>query len=124
MSDNEDGGFRLSTDGINCLPCRCRRNLYHKETVKTTNENNVTTINIVEDRSSFKIGRGVTPDNNIFKPEENQLGSIAICDTGWGAGKQTTPKELEERVEKIEQNFDRIEEEVNELKKNTFNSVD
>ena len=32
--DNEDGGFHLSTDGINCLPCRCRRNLYHKATVK------------------------------------------------------------------------------------------
>ena len=111
-------------DGFNCLPCRCRRNLYHKETVKTTDENNMTTINIVEDRSSFKMGRGITPDNNIFKPEENQLGSVAVCDTGWGRGKQITPEELEERVDKLETDVGKIEEEVDILKKNTFNSLD
>ena len=126
MSDkdnNEDGGFHLSTDGINCLPCRCRRNLYHKETVQTTDENNITTINIVEDRSSFKMGRGITPDNNIFKPEENQLGSVAVCDTGWGS-KQITPEELEQRVDKLETDIGKIEEEVDIIKKNTFNSLD
>ena len=126
MSDkdnNEDGGFHLSTDGINCLPCRCRRNLYHKATVKTTDENNITTINIVEDRSSFKMGRGITPDNNIFKPEENQLGSVAVCDTGWGS-KQITPEELEQRVDKLETDIGKIEEEVDIIKKNTFNSLD
>ena len=122
MSDkdnNEDGGFHLSTDGINCLPCRCRRNLYHKATVKTTDENNITTINIVEDRSSFKMGRSgrnTTPDDNIFTPEQNQLGSVAVCDTGWGRGKQITPEELEERVEKLETDVD-------ELKKTNFNSL-
>ena len=121
--DNEDGGFHLSTDGINCLPCRCRRNLYHKATVKTTDENNITTINIVEDRSSFKMGRGITPDNNIFKPEENQLGSVAVCDTGWGS-KQITPEELEQRVDKLETDIGKIEEEVDIIKKNTFNSLD
>ena len=126
MSDkdnNEDGGLHLSTDGINCLPCRCRRNLYHKATVKTTDENNITTINIVEDRSSFKMGRGITPDNNIFKPEENQLGSVAVCDTGWGS-KQITPEELEQRVDKLETDIGKIEEEVDIIKKNTFNSLD
>ena len=108
------------------MPCRCRRNLYHKET-KTTTENNITTINIVEDRSSFKVGRGITPNNNIFKPEENQLGSIAICDTGWGSrstSRKITPEELDERMEKIEMDVEKIEEEVNEIKKNNFNTLD
>ena len=63
------------------------------------------------------MGRGITPDNNIFKPEENQLGSVAVCDTGWGRGKQITPEELEERVEKLETDVD-------ELKKTNFNSLD
>ena len=124
--DNNEGGIHLTKDGFNCLPCRCRRNLYHKETVKTTDENNITTINIVEDRSSFKMGRSgrnTTPDDNIFKPEQNQFGSVAICDTGWGS-KQITPEELAERVEKIETDIVKIEEEVDILKKNTFNSLD
>ena len=115
--DNNEGGIHLTKDGFNCLPCRCRRNLYHKETVKTTDENNITTINIVEDRSSFKMGRGITPDNNIFKPEENQLGSVAICDTGWNRGKQITPEELEQRVDKLEIEVEKIEEGVERIDK-------
>ena len=48
--DNEDeekqknnGGFILTPTSLNCLPCRCRKNLYHKET-KTTSDKDSKTI--------------------------------------------------------------------------------
>ena len=68
MSDNHkepnEGGFHLNTDGLNCLPCKCRKKTFHKET-KINTEGKT----IIEDRSSWKVGgRGVTPDENeIFK---------------------------------------------------------
>ena len=78
--DGNDGGLSVNKDG------RCKRNTYHKET-KTTTEDNKVIVNFVEDRSSFKIGKGrnVSPDDGIFKPDKtNQIGSVEICDTGWG----------------------------------------
>ena len=68
--DGTDGGVSVYKDGINCLFCRCKRNTYHKET-KTTTENDKVVVNVVEDRSSFRIGKGrnVSPDDGIFKPD-------------------------------------------------------
>ena len=84
-NSNKNGGFNLNKDGVNCLCCKFRKNTYHKET-NTTTEHNKVVVNVVEDRSSFKVGnRGTTPDDNIFKPDETrQIGSIEICDTGFG----------------------------------------
>ena len=68
MTDSQkelhEGGFHLNTDGLNCLPCKCRRKTFHKKT-KINNEGKT----IIEERSSWKVGgRGVTPDENeIFK---------------------------------------------------------
>ena len=51
QQESSDGGFHLSTDGLNCLPCKCRKKTFHKET-KISNEGTT----IIEDRSSWKVG--------------------------------------------------------------------
>ena len=109
-------GFRIDTKGISCIPCRCKKQLYHKET-KTTTENNVTTTNTVEDRRNMKFGssRNVSPDI-IFKPESAlQHGSVEICDTGFGS-KGITPEELEERIDKLETSVEEVKKDIDELR--------
>ena len=130
MSDAEkeekqktDGGLSVNKDGINCLFCRCKRNTYHKET-KTTTEDNKVVVNVVENRSSFKMGRGVSPDDGIFKPEQiKQTGSIEICDTGWGK-KIITPEECDEKIEELREKVDDVQRDVEQLKQNNINLLD
>ena len=108
MSDtsenSEDKGFRINSHGLSCIPCRCKRQFYHKET-KTVQEENKTTTNIIVDKRNTKFGstgRHTSPDD-IFKQDDKiQTGSVAICDTGWGKT-QITPEECEERLDKIEE---------------------
>ena len=121
--DDKPGGFQLSRDGVNCLCCKFRKNTYHKET-KTTTENNKVVVNVVEDRSSFKIGnRGTTPDDHIFKPDTTyQIGSVEICDTGFGSHK-ITPEENEERIDKIEKEMKEMKKDIAELKTNRLGSM-
>ena len=111
---NKEKGFRINARGISCIPCRCKKQLYHKET-KTIAENDKTTTTTVVDKHNMKFGgngRHQSPDD-IFKTEENkQLGSVEICDTGWGS-KIVTPEELEERVEKLETDVDEIKKDIN-----------
>ena len=51
MSENQkesnEGGFHLNTDGLNCLPCKCRKQTFHKE-IKINNEGKT----VIEDRTS------------------------------------------------------------------------
>ena len=115
-----DEGFILTPTSLNCLPCRCRRNVYHKET-KTTSDKDSKTVYIIENRSSYKVGRGTTPDNNIFAPD--QSGSIAICDTGWGKS-QITPEEMEERLEKCETDIIEVKRDIEVINKNILNTMD
>ena len=106
--ESNNKGFRIHAKGISCIPCRCKRQFYHKET-KTTKENNVITTNTIIDKRNTKFGAGrhTSPDD-IFKADTNlQTGSVETCDTGWGKS-QITPEELEERVEKIETDIDLI----------------
>ena len=109
-------GFRIDTKGISCIPCRCKKQIYHKET-KTTTENNITTTNTIEDRRNMKFGssRNVSPDV-IFKPESAlQHGSIEICDTGFGSNR-ITPEELDERIDKLETSVEEVKKDVDELR--------
>ena len=117
MSENQEesneGGFHLNTDGLNCLPCKCRKKTFHNET-KINNEGKT----IIEDRSSWKVGsgRGSTPDDGSFKEGAvDQIGSVEICDTGWGQ-KKVTPEECEQRIEKLETDVERIDKDVTILK--------
>ena len=124
--DGTDGGLSVSKDGINCLFCRCKRNTYHKET-KTTTENNKVVVNVVEDRSSFKFGKGrnVSPDDGIFKPDSSpQIGGVELCSTGWSQNRKITPEECEERLDKIEEDVERIDKDVEQLKHNNLNIMD
>ena len=120
MSDTSNNsskrGFRIGTKGISCIPCRCKKQIYHKET-KTTTENNITTTNTIEDRRNMKFGssRNVSPDV-IFKPESAlQHGSIEICDTGFGSNR-ITPEELDERIDKLETSVEEVKKDVDELR--------
>ena len=116
--DGTDGGVSVNKDGINCLFCRCKRNTYHKET-KTTTENDKVVVNVVEDRSSFKMGRGVSPDDGIFKPNTvPQTGGVELCSTGWSQNRKITPEECEERLDKIEEEVEDVKQDVEQLKTN------
>ena len=115
-------GFFINSKGVSCIPCRCKRQSYHKET-KTVKETNVITTNIVEDRHNMKFGgRNVSPDENHILKNDNQTGSVEICDTGFGPhGK--TPEECEQRIEItetdigcIKKDIERIELEIKKLK--------
>ena len=48
----------INANGISCIPYRCKRQSYHKET-KTTKENNIVTTNVIEDRRNLKFGGGM-----------------------------------------------------------------
>ena len=114
-SDNK--GFYINTTGISCIPCRCKRQFYHKGTT-TVKENNITTTNTVVDKRNTKFGgsggRHTSPDD-IFKPDTNlQEGSVEICSTGWGKSR-ITPEELEERVEKLETDVDLLKKDVEDI---------
>ena len=58
MSDtsenNEDNkGFHIDKKGFHCILCRCKRQIYHKET-KTVKENDKVTTNTVVDKVNLK----------------------------------------------------------------------
>ena len=126
MSDtsenSKDKGFFLNTHGISCIPCRCKRQFYHKES-KTVKEDNKITTNTVEDRRNFKFnsGRNQSPDE-IFKPESSlQAGSVEICSTGWDDKQnRITPEELEERIEKMETDIDVMKKDIDNIHKFKF----
>ena len=58
MSDkSHDGdkkkGFFINANGMSCIPCRCKRQSYHKET-KPVKENNIIATNVIEDTHNLK----------------------------------------------------------------------
>ena len=117
-------GFFINANGISCIPCRCKRQSYHKET-KTTKENTIVTTNVIEDRRNLKFGggRNVSPDESIIFKKDNQTGSVEICDNGWGQNR-ITPEECEQRlegtetdIEVIKKDIERLEFELNDLKR-------
>ena len=117
-------GFFINANGISCIPCRCKRQSYHKET-KTTKENNIVTTSVIEDRRNSKFGstgRHISPDENGIFKTDGQVGSVEICDNGWGQNR-ITPEECEQRlegteadIEVIKKDIERLEFELNDLK--------
>ena len=115
-------GFHIDKKGFHCIPCRCKRQLYHKET-KTVKENDKVTTNTVVDKRNLKFGgRNVSPDEIFRTDEAEQTGSVAICDTGWGQS-QVTPEELEDKIDKLETEVEQIDKYVTILK-NNLNNMD
>ena len=116
--------FFINAKGISCIPCRCKRQSYHQET-KTVQENNIVTTNTVIDKRNMKFGstgRHISPDENGIFKNEGQVGSVEICDTGFGTH-SITPEEYEQRIEEnateievIKKDIERLELELNELK--------
>ena len=67
-------------------------------------------------------GRHVPPDENGIFKTDGQVGSIEICDNGWGQNR-ITPEECEQRlevtetdIEVITKDTERLEFELNDLK--------
>ena len=119
MSDVTDSdkkkGFFINASGISCIPCRCKRQSYHKET-KTTKESNTVTTNVIEDRRNLKFGggRNVSPDENGIFKTDGQVGSVEICDNGWGQNR-ITPEECEQRLEGTETDIEVIKKDIERL---------
>ena len=128
MSDTtaseETKGVFINASGISCIPCKCKRQSHHKET-KTTKENNIVTTNVIEDRRNLKFGsagRHVSPDENGIFKTDGQVGSVEICDNGWGQIR-IAPEECDQRlegtetdIEVIKKDIERLEFELNDLK--------
>ena len=109
-------GIFIDSKGVSCIPCRCKRQSYHKET-KTVKENNIITTNIVEDRHHMKFGatgRHVSPDGHGIFSNDNQTGSVEICDTGFGTH-GITPEECEQRIEMTETDIECIKKDIERL---------
>ena len=126
MSDTTESekkkGLFINARGVSCIPCRCNRQSYHKET-KTTKQNNIVTTNVIEDRRNLKFGSGrnASPDETGIFQTDNQMGSVEICDNGWGQNR-ITPEECERRlegtetdIEVIKKDIERLEFELNDL---------
>ena len=119
-------GFFINASGICCIPCRCKRQSYHKET-KTTKENNTVTTNTVIDKRNMKFGgRNVSPDETGIFRHDNRIGSVEICDTGFGTHR-ATPEECEQRIEEntmdievIKKDIERLEVEIQELRRRCY----
>ena len=85
-----------------------KKNTLCKQTKTTTDKEGNVIVNKVENWSSWKVGRGTTPDGNaIFKTNMKDNEDVDTVDTGFGSRKPTP----EERIEVLEK-------EVEELKRN------
>ena len=124
-NSEKEKGFHIDKKGFHCIPCRCKRQYYRKET-KTTKEDNKITTDTTIDKRNTKFGgngRHQSPDD-IFKDENIlQSGSIEICDTGWGKSR-ITPEELEERIEKCETDIIEVKKDIEVINKNVLNTMD
>ena len=67
-------------------------------------------------------GRHVSPDENGIFKTDGQVGSVEMCDNGWGQNR-ITPEECEQRlegaetdIEVIKKDIQRLEFELNDLK--------
>ena len=122
MSNKEDkGNINIEKGSVNCNFCRCGKKVFHKETKTTTDKDGNVVVNQVEDRSSWRIGngRGATPDGNDVFKQDNQLGSVEICSTGWNDKQQRiTPEEVEEQVDVLRTEVKEIKTDVEMLKHN------
>ena len=97
--EENNGGFHIDKSSVDCNFCRCGKKALHKETKTTTDKESNVVVNQVENRSSWKMGRGTTPDGNaIFKTNMNDKEDVDTVSTGFTSRKPTP----EERIEALE----------------------
>ena len=53
-SNGRDKGLQVDKKGCHCIPCRCKRQFYHKET-KTVKENNTITTDTLLMKETFSL---------------------------------------------------------------------
>ena len=113
--EEKNGGFHIDKSSVDCNFCKCGKKALFKQTKTTTDKEGNVVVNQVENRSSWKVGRGTTPDGNaIFKTNMKDNEDVDTVDTGFGSRKPTP-----------EQRIEILEKEVEELKKNLkLNSMD
>ena len=114
MEEN-NGGFHIDKSSVDCNFCRCGKKALHKETKTTTDKEGNVVVHQVENRSSWKMGRGTTPDGNaIFTANMNDKEDVDTVSTVFTSRKPTP----EERIEALDK-------EVEELKRyRKLNSMD
>ena len=70
------------------------------------------------------MGRGVSPDDGIYKPEKtNQVGSVEICYTEWG-DKGITREECDEKIEELREEVEDVKGDVEQLKSHSLSFLD
>ena len=69
--DENNKGFHIDKKGFHCIPCRCKRQIYHKET-KTVKENDKVTTNTVVDKVNLKFGEGSNHQTKFLKQKQKQ----------------------------------------------------
>ena len=75
----------------------------------------------LEDRRNLKFGLGriVSPDENGIFNTDGQVGSVEICDNGWGQNR-ITPEECQQRLEGTETDIEIIKKDI-EFSKKLYN---
>ena len=123
-NSEKNKGSHINSDGISCIPCRCKRQFYHKETKTIKEDNKITTNTVIDKRNTKFDGRNVSPNENTIFQAENQLGSVEICDTGWNNQQnRITPEEVEEQVDELRVEVKEIKSDVEKLTSN-LNIID
>ena len=114
MEEN-NGGFHIDKSSVDCNFCTCGKKAFYKETKTTTDKEGNVVVNQVENRSSWKMGRGTTPAGNaIFETNMNDKEDVDTVSNGFTSRKPMP----EERIEALEK-------EVDELKRyHKLNSMD
>ena len=124
-SNGRDKGIHIDKKGFHCIPCRFKRQFYHKET-KTVKENNTVTTDTVVDKRNIKFGgngRHTSPDD-IFKMKihyRQEALKYAIQD---GVNHRLPPEELEERLDKCETDIIEIKRDIEDIAKNELHKLD
>ena len=68
MEEN-NGGFHIDKSSVDSNFCRCGKKALYKQTKTSTDKEGNVIVNQVENRSSWKVRRGTTPDGTLFSKQ-------------------------------------------------------
>ena len=124
MNDEKDkeivGGIKFNSNGLFCLACRCKRNVFVKDKKKITDETGKTIVEESIETSTIAFGRGASPeiqprtltveeriDELEKKIEEIKNKKIEDIDTGFKRGITVDERliKLEKEVYEVKQMY-------------------